>query len=63
MSHSTQRRSILIASALSPLAIATVAGLFVTGQSVTRARHDLLRKETNTAVELVREVQLSQILD
>ena len=63
MSHNTRRRSILIASALSPLAIATVAGLFVTGQSVTRARHDLLRKETNTAVELVREVQLSQILD
>ena len=63
MSHVARRRSILIASALIPLAIAMVAGLALFGQSVSRARHDLLRQETNTAVELVREVQTGQILN
>jgi len=63
VSHVTRRRSTLIASALIPLAIAMVTGLVLFGQSVSRARHDLLRQETNTAVELLREVQMGQILD
>ncbi|UCD23152.1 MAG: sugar ABC transporter permease [Gemmatimonadota bacterium] len=63
MSRATRRRFILLVCALSPLVIALVAALALVGHSVTRARHDLLRRETNTAVELVREVQSGQILD
>ena len=63
MTRPARRKNLLGISALVILLVAVAAALFVTVRSVKRAHRDLLRRETATAVDLLRQTRTQTTLD